>query len=211
MCEEKDIEKIKEILGDNLVTLAAYNNGDETRCLAVCNILDFETISSLKKLKAPPMVFTESEINNALDVFPVDFLNIKRNHKLLYGKDNLDDIEISKEKLRHQLEFEFRSKLIHLRQSYLTSDGDNLEDIILSAVPTLAPIIGALMYLKDMHSKYDPDLVKVMIGIDTRVVKDIHDIRIGKAKFEGDKSKYIEKLINVLTQIGDEVDKIEVG
>lgn len=209
--EKKDIDEIKKIFGDNLVTLAEYNNGDETRCLAVCNNLDFKTLTDLKKIDIVPMVLTRDEIKSAARVFPVELLNIKRHHKLLYGEDILKDIDISKENLRRQLEFEFRSKLIHLRQSYIKSEGDDLEDIILSAVPTLAPIIGAIMYIKGMEIKYNPDLIKIMIGIDTRVVMDIHKIRIGKAKFKGDKNIYIERLINVLTQAGNIVDKMEIS
>ena len=210
MYKKEDIEEIKKVLGENLVALAEYNNGDETRCIAICNTLDLKTLNDLKKVDIMPMVFTKDEIKNAIDVFPVEFLNINKHHKMLYGEDILKDIEVSKEKLRNQLEFEFRSKLIHLRQSYLKSDGDDLEDMILSAVPTLAPIIGALMYLKGIETKYDSDLIKVMVGIDTRIVMDIHNIRIGKSKFDGDKSKYVERLINILTQIGDLVDKMEV-
>jgi hypothetical protein len=210
MFEKEDIEEIKRVLGENLVTLAEYNNGDETRCLAICNTLDVKILNDIKKVDMIPMVFTKNEIKNAVDVFPVELLNIKKHHKMLYGEDILKDIEISKEKLRHQLEFEFRSKLIHLRQAYIKSDGEDLGDLILNAVPTLAPIIGALMYIKGVETKYDPDLVKVMIGIDTKVVMDIHKIRIGKAKFEGDKNKYIERLIDVLTQVGDIVDKMEI-
>lgn len=211
MYEKEDIEEIKKILGENLVTLAEYNNGDETKCLAICNNLDFKTLTDLKKVDIVPMVFTKDEIKNAVDVFPVEFLNIKKRRTILYGEDILKDIEISKEKLRHQLEFEFRSKLIHLRQAYLKSDGNDLDGLILNAVPTLAPIIGALMYIKGMDTKYDPDIVKIMVGIDTKVVMEIHKIRTGKAKFEGDKNKYIERLINVLTQAGDIIDKMEVS
>lgn len=211
MYKKEDIEEIKKILGENLVTLVEYNNGDETKCLAICNNLDFKTLTDLKKVDIIPMVFTKNEIKNAVDVFPVEFLNIKRHHKLLYGENILENIDVSKEKLRHQLEFEFRSKLIHLRQAYLKSEGDDVDDLILSAVPTLAPIIGALMYIKGAGTKYDPDVVKVMIGIDTKIVMDIYKIRTGKAKFEGDKNKYIERLINVLTQVGDIVDKMEVS
>lgn len=211
MYEKEDIEDMKKILGENLVMLAEYNNGDEIRCLAICNNLDFKILTDLKKVDIIPMVFTKNEIKNAIDVFPVEFLNIKRHHKLLYGEDIFKDIEVSKEKLRHQLEFEFRSKLFHLRQSYLKSDRDDLDDLILNAVPTLAPIIGALMYIKGMETRYDPDIVKVMIGIDTKIVMDIHKIRTGKAKFEGDKNKYIEGLISVLMQVGDLVDKMEVS
>ena len=210
MYQKEDVEEIKKVLGENLVMLAEYNNGDETRCIAICNILDLKTLDDLKKVDIMPMVFTKDEIKNAIDVFPVEFLNIKKHHKMLYGEDIFKNIEVSKEKLRHQLEFEFRSKLIHLRQSYLKSDGDDLEDMILSAVPTLAPIIGSLMYLKGVDVKYDSDLVKVMVGIDTRVIMDIHKIRTGKSKFEGDKSKYVERLINVLTHVGNLVDKMEM-
>lgn len=210
MVENRYVEKIKNILGENLVTLAEYNNGDEVRCLAICNSLDFKTITDLKGLDTIPMVFTKEEIKNALDVFPVEFLNIKRHHKVIYGEDILKDINVSRQNLRHQLEFEFRSKLIHLRQSYMQSNGDDLEDVILRSVPTLAPIIGALMYLKDEDIKYDPDIVESIVGVDTKVIVDIHNIRIGKTKFEEDKSKYVEKLINVLKQVGDVVDKIDV-
>lgn len=212
MCKEKDVQKIKEILGENLVALAEYNNGDEIRCLAICKTLDFKTLSGLKKLSVSgaPVLFTQEEIKNAIDVFPIEFLNIKRHHKMLYGEDILKDIDISKDNLRHQLESEFRSKLVHLRSAYILSDGKDLEDIILNAVPNLAPIIGALMYLKGVDTKFDPDILKLMIGIDTKIVMDIYKIRTGKTKFEGNKEKYIERLINTITQVGDIVDKMKV-
>lgn len=209
MYTKEDIEEIKKVLGANLLTLAEYNNGDETRCLAICNNLDFKTLTDLKKVDIIPMVLTKEEIKNAVDVFPVEFLNIKRHNKILYGEDILKDIVVSKDDLRRQLEFEFRSKLIHLRQAYIKSHGEDLEDLILNAVPTLAPIIGALMYIKGVESKYDPDLIKVMIGIDTRIVMDIYKIRIGKSRFEGDRNKYVDRLINVLTKVGDIVEKME--
>ncbi len=212
MCKEKDVQKLKEVLGENLVTLAEYNNGDEIRCLAVCKTLDFKTLSGLKKLSSDsvPVLFTQEEIKNAIDVFPVEFLNIKRHHKMLYGEDILKDVDISKECLRRQLEFEFRSKLIHLRRAYILSNRKDLDEIILNAVPNLAPIIGAVTYLKEINIKFDPDVIKLMIGIDTKVIMDIHRIKTGKAKFEGNKEKYIERLINVLIQVGDLVDKMKI-
>ena len=108
-------KKIKEILGENLVTLAEYYNGNERNLLAVCNTLDFESLRKLKDIKEIPFFLTKEEIIDGIDVFPIEFLNIRQHHKILYGEDFLKDIEISKKDLRHQLEFEFRSKLIHLR------------------------------------------------------------------------------------------------
>ncbi|MFA4935042.1 MAG: hypothetical protein WC568_04320, partial [Candidatus Methanoperedens sp.] len=166
----KDTElKIKEILGENLVTLAEYYTGDERALLAVCNTLDFEHIQKLKQLKEIPLVFTREEIMDGTDVFPIEFLNIRKHHKTLYGDDFLEDIGISKKNLRQQLEFDLRSKLIHLRKEYLLSNGRHLENLILSAVPTLVPIIGGLIYLKDLRYEDTHDMFKVVsegYGID---------------------------------------------
>lgn len=204
-----EVEKIKEMLGENLVTLVDYNNGDEMRRLAVCKSLSFETLTKLKELREKPIIFSEDEVRNAIDVFPVEFLNIKRHHKLLYGSDIFINMEISKKNMRHQLEFEFRSKLIHLRQSYIHSDGDVMDEIIMEAIPALAPIIGALMYMKDVSTKYDAETFKSLYGVDTQILVDIHNIRIGKTKFDKDKNQYIIKLINVLEQIGKIVNGLE--
>jgi hypothetical protein len=206
--------KIKEILGENLVTLAEYYTGDERKLLAVCNALDFDVLQKLKQNKELPLLFTKEELMQGVDVFPVEFLNIKLHYKILYGEDILKDIKISKENLRHQLEFEFRSKLIHLRSEYLLFKERELESLILSTVPALAPIMGGLGYLKDLQhgdTREMFDVVSRGYGIDVSVLKEIHDIRQGKAKFKKDKEQYIKELINVLSGIGKIIDEIKVS
>ena len=66
-----------------------------------------------------PVYFTASEIANAADVFPIEFQQMKRARKVLYGRDVLAGVDISNENLRHQVEFEMRSKLILLRRQYI--------------------------------------------------------------------------------------------
>lgn len=209
-----ETEKIKEILGENLVMLAEYYSGGEKNLLAICDILDFDSLQKLKQLKEIPFIFTKEELTDGVDVFPIEFLNIKQHHKILYGDNLLTDLVISKENLRRQLEFEFRSKLIHLRRQYLLSKGKHLEALILSAVPTLAPILGGLMYLKDLHYIDTQDMFRVVsdgYGIDVRILKEIYDIRQKKAKFKKDKEQYVKELINVLTAIEEAVDQIKVS
>jgi hypothetical protein len=208
------IMKIKEILGENLVTLAEYYIGDEKKLIAICRNLDLDILQKLKKSEEIPILFTKEELMQGVDVFPVEFLNIKLHHKILYGEDLLKDLKISKENLRHQLEFEFRSKLIHLRSEYLLYSGRELEALILSAIPALAPIMGGLVYLKDL--KYGDtgemfDIVSEGYGIDVGVLKEIYDVRRGKAKFKNDKEQYIKELINVLSGIGKIIDELEVS
>ena len=207
-----EIEKIKEILGDNLVSLVEYQTGDDVTHLAVCRDLDFETLQKLKQLEEIPLLLTKKELVDGVDVFPIEFLNIKQHHTILHGEDFLKDIHVSKEHLRHQLEFEIRSKLIHLRGEYLQYKDKDLEALILAAVPTLAPLLGALLYLKNLQDS--PDMFTVVsdgYGVDTHVLKDIYDIRRNDAQFREDRDQYIKSLIKVLSDIGEIVDEHEVN
>ncbi|MDY6965695.1 MAG: hypothetical protein SVM80_06970 [Halobacteriota archaeon] len=205
--------KIEETLGDNLVTLAEYYRGTEKNLLAVCRTIDLETLKGLKQLKEKPLLFTQEELISGVDVFPIDFLNIKEHHRILYGEDFLKDLKISKGNLRHQLEFEFRSKLIHLRREFLQFKGKGLDNLILSAVPALMPIIGGLICLKDLGYDDTQDLFKVVsdgYGINVQVLKEIYEIRQGRSKFKKDKEYYIKELIRVLTEIGKIIDDFKV-
>ncbi|MGP8319343.1 MAG: hypothetical protein ACT6FD_00920 [Methanosarcinaceae archaeon] len=207
-----EIETIKEILGDNLITLAEYQTGIEVTPLAICRNLEFKTLQKLKQLDKIPLLLTKEELIDGVDVFPIEFLNIKQHHTILYGEDFLNDIHISKEHLRHQLEFEIRSKLIHLREEYLQYKGKDLEALILAAVPTLAPLLGALLYLKNLQDS--PDMFMAVsdgYGVDTNVLKDIYDIRRGNAQFREDRDQYIRSIIKVLSEIGEIIDDHEVN
>lgn len=203
-------EKIKETLGESLVSLVEYNNGDEIRHLVVCHSLSIKELDGLRQLKEPPIVFTKDEVDNGVDVFPIEFLNIKRHHELLAGEDIFDNMQISKKNLRHQLEFEFRSKLVHLRHAYLTTKDKDIDKVILDAVPILAPIVGALTYLKDDDAKFDVEHFITLYGINMQVLKEISNARKGITKLKKDKGYYISNLINILTEIGKAVDRIEI-
>ncbi|MGH9948989.1 MAG: hypothetical protein ACRD6X_17600, partial [Pyrinomonadaceae bacterium] len=68
-----------------------------------------------------PVYFTVSELQNAADVFPIEFHQMTVAHKVLYGVDVLADLKISDAFLRHQTEYELRSKLIQLRRQYISA------------------------------------------------------------------------------------------
>ena len=216
MTADTQIEKLTDILGSNLVALVQYHTGDETRLLAVCNHIDFTTLQSIKPLKEVPLVMTKEELTDGVDVFPIEFLNIKQHYEVFHGEDCLADIKISKKHLRHQLEFEFRSKLIHLREEYLQFKGKDLEHLILAAVPAIMPILGGLIHLKDLRNDWTDteELFRIVTdgyGIDTQVLEDIYSIRQKSSKMSKDKEQYIEHIIRILSDIGEIIDELEVN
>jgi hypothetical protein len=68
-----------------------------------------------------PVYFTSGEIEDAADVFPIEFVDMSQVRHVLYGKDPFESLDIGTHNLRHQLEYELRGKLIRLRRMLMTA------------------------------------------------------------------------------------------
>jgi len=77
-----------------------------------------------KKRVAAPLIMTPAYIDQSLDVFPIEFLNIKLLHDTLFGDDIFRDLDINKSDLRQACERELKVKLIGLRQGYISARGN---------------------------------------------------------------------------------------
>lgn len=129
-------KELKQELGNNLVSVILYGSaarGEYVRARSDLNLmlvfkkLDLEHITKVGKMmprkvrkQAPQLVFwTETEIENAWDVFPLEFEDVQGNHRCLAGTDPFKKRNVDKKHMRYQLEFELRSKLLTVRDSWL--------------------------------------------------------------------------------------------
>ncbi len=96
-----------------------------------------------------PVYFTVSELQTAADVFPIEFHNMERARKVLYGTDVLANIAISDEFLRHQTEYELRSKLIRLRRQYIPASVsvEGLVILMTESLSSFASLFRAVLML----------------------------------------------------------------
>lgn len=72
----------------------------------------------------PPLLISERELRRSLDVFPIEYADIRDAHRVLHGPDPFATLEIDPEHLRLQCEHELKSKQIRLRESYLLAAED---------------------------------------------------------------------------------------
>jgi hypothetical protein len=70
-----------------------------------------------------PLLLTTGTLEQSTDVFPIDFLDLKHRRALIQGTDVLAGLEVPLDNLRHQCEYELRSRFIGLRQAYLRAGG----------------------------------------------------------------------------------------
>lgn len=146
--------------GDRLDALYRYGRqelpqfrSNEIHLLAIVS----DTDSSLNGYKIPYFkkihslqVFTRSELNRSLDVFPLEFLDMKLDRELLAGTDLLAAINVSIDNVRHQAEFCLRSTVLRLRQAALLAPKGQLAVAGVSASDVVRSLRGLL---NTLHGK----------------------------------------------------------
>ncbi|MDY6973298.1 MAG: hypothetical protein SV775_13355 [Thermodesulfobacteriota bacterium] len=103
-----------------------------------------------KRNVAIPLFVTEGYVVASLDVFPIEYLSIKLNHLLVYGKDILESLTFDQELIRLQCEREIKGKLLLLREAFLETSGKGraMRGVISQSVRALIAVFEALLYLK---------------------------------------------------------------
>jgi len=102
-----------------------------------------------KKGIAAPLIMTPAYIESSLDVFPIEFFDLKNIHITIYGEDLLQGLRIDNRNLRFQCEREIKSKLISLRQGYLSCLGDkkSLASHLVNTISGYVPLFRAIINL----------------------------------------------------------------
>ena len=169
-----------------------------------------------KKRIAAPLIMTPEYIMNSLDVFPLEFLNIKLLHKTILGEDLFRDLEINRSNLRLQCERELKVRLIGLRQGYISCLGNSkmLMDMFIQSFSGYIPLFKGIILLLGKeppitNSDVMTELEEVS-GVNTSVFK-----RVLKQKKQ--KTKLMMEQLNTIFQdyyaaiekLGDITDDIK--
>jgi hypothetical protein len=132
-----------------------------------------------KKRIASPLIMTPEYIRNSLDVFPVEFLNIKLLHKTTFGEDLFQNLMIDRSDLRLQCERELKVRLIGLRQGYISAIGNAkiLTDLFINTIAGYVPLFrGIVLILGKEPPLRNEDVLAVLAevsGVDTKVFKTV--------------------------------------
>lgn len=222
---EQLIKEMENIVGDNLISAVKFGTeGEPNNILLVLNKLDFDVLNEIKPLvikhrkkgSVVPLIFTKGELFDGADVFPLEFLDIKQPHTTLYGEEIINKIKFDKKHVRRQLEFEFRSKLIHLRENYIwIKSYKELKNLLISAVPTLMPLFYGLLFLKDIKAPTNLNdlfgLVAQNYKVNLDILKKIKQVKEGKIKIKGEElGEYAKELMTLLTDFGHIVDEMKI-
>lgn len=174
------VEDLRATHKDNLTSVVLYGSaaaGDDVELRSDYNLLialNRITPEDLRLAQAPmrewqrlghplPVYFTVEELSDAADVFPIEFHQMANARIVLFGHDPFEYAKLSDANLRHQTEYELRSKLIQLRRLYIPASvsTEKLCDLMSDSLSSFAALFRAVLILFGQEAPVaKPDVVR---------------------------------------------------
>jgi hypothetical protein len=158
----------RKTFGGDLVSLILYGSGAAGHYVAGksdINVLVIVTEAGLERLDqaipavgkwrkravAVPLFMTRAFVLSSVDAYPIEFLNMKIRHGVIFGEDVLDAVSINPVHLRLQIERELKGKMLHLREGFLAAEGKakKIRELIKVSFNAILALFHAILYLKE--------------------------------------------------------------
>ncbi len=224
--------RLRDALGDNLVSLLAY--GSAVAAPGNAKKTDYQVLAIAKRLSANdlrlarpalqwwtgegyaiPVLFTEAEFVQSLDVFPIEFRHMKRAYQVLDGRDPLAGVEVSNAHLRWQTEHELRGKLLRLRSLYPSASGSpaSLQKLMTESVVSFVRLLRPVL---ELHGDAPPlgrlataRMTGERLGLDAGALVRILQLREEPRELmEAEAQDLFSSYLDCLSRIIDAVDAI---
>jgi hypothetical protein len=228
------VENLRAAHGDNLASIVLYGSvaagdhvsehSDHNLLIALNRIASEDLRLSqnalrdwLKSGQPPPVYFTVEELKRAADVFPIEFLQMEKARRVLYGRDPFEFVEISQANLRHQTEYELRTKLIQLRRLYIpaSTSVEKLCALMSDSLASFAALFRAVLIL---HGQEPPiskaDSIRAtarLLGLNDSPFEQILELRSkrGKTLTEAEANNVFSAYLSQIERVIEAVDRIE--
>ncbi|MBN1930896.1 MAG: hypothetical protein JW786_04720 [Desulfobacterales bacterium] len=224
----------KETFGNDLLSIILYGSGADGSYQPGKSDLNFliilsetginhlekaiKTVRYWKKRKvATPFFMTESYIMSSLDSYPIEFLDMKKNHVLIFGEDILNRLSFNPHYIRLQCERELKGKILHLREGFIETQGQEkqLRNLIKISLKAFIAIFRALLSLKDKDIPRERRKIIISTAKEFSINPDIFlkclDIREEIDNFSSSDVQTIFKAyLNEVVKLSELIDKFEI-
>jgi predicted nucleotidyltransferase len=167
-----------------------------------------------------PLVLDSRTVREGAPIFPIEFGEMKRAHRMLFGADLFLDLPVPTENLRRQCEFELRAKLLALRQAYLREAGSAASALRLAQESLKSFLIvmrNALMLLGEspptrladvldrVEARWDLALPTWRRVLATRM----EGVRVKRSEMAALVGAYLEEAAALVAHFGDPLDRAD--
>lgn len=228
------VEDLRVSHGENLASVVLYGSaaaGDHIELRSDYNILialHRITPEDLRVAQPPmrewqrlghplPVYFTVEELADAADVFPIEFHQMANARFVLYGQDPFEFVQLSDQNLRHQTEYELRSKVIQLRRLYIPASlsVEKLASLMSESLSSFAALFRAVLLLLGHEPPVaKPDCVRMtanVLQLDVAPFERIFEFRTGESfpPSEKEANELFAAYLLQLEKVVDAVDELD--
>ncbi len=188
-------QRLQAACGDNLLGLTLYGpivtaefnvSRQSAQNLLVLQDVDLQLLRTIardgnqfgRQHIAAPIVMTPQYINDSLDTFPLELIEIQLTHITILGTDHFDGLKFEDAHVRLQCERELKTQLIGMRQGLLAAAGREklLGSLEVNSARKLLRTMQGLLWLKgqkDVRNEAD-----IVAGTEELIDKQLPGIRV---------------------------------
>jgi hypothetical protein len=230
---EQLVGKLQAAFGNRLVSVVLYGSaavGDHQPKFSDYNILCVLTEIARRELAAgepvfrwwrqqgspSPLLLSESEAANSTDCFAIEFHDIQKHHRILFGKDVVTPLVVDDSFYRAQVEHDLRAKLLRLRQKAagMLSEPDQLRRLLADSVATFCVLFRHALALHAVEAPSKKrDVVRAVastFAVDPAPFEKLLDLREEQVKpREVDPLALLDAYLDGIGLVVDAVDRLE--
>ena len=217
--------KLLDLHKENVVSIVLYGSAtgknfipkkSDINLAVVLKNLEFKELKNSLKLIdygmakriSAPLFLSLSHIETSKDTFPIEFIEIKENNILVYGKDVFGGLNIDEANLRLFCKREIEGKLIRIRQAYLEIGlkKKGVEALMKKSLNSLIPVFRALLRQKTKKPSVDKEQILIEFcnyyGLSKDVFIAILRDRTNDEKIKGEDAEvFFEKYIKEIEKL----------
>ena len=217
--------RLLDIHKENIVSIVLYGSAtgkyfmskkSDINLAVVFRNLEFQQLKDSLKLIdygiskriTAPLLLSLSHIESSKDAFPVEFIEIKENNILLYGKDVFSGLKIDEANIKLFCKREIEGKLIRLRQAYLEIGlkRKGVEALMKESMYSLLPVFRALLRSKAQNPPIDKEQVIIEFCNHYGLAKDVFIAilrdRMNDEKIKGEDTEvFFEKYLREIEKL----------
>jgi hypothetical protein len=183
---------LRHVFGTRLHSVVAYglhrksHDDDLLHTLALVDRVTFDDLAACapeadkweRRGLAVPLLISRDEFVRTLDVFPVEYDAIIRDHAIVDGHSAFDGIRVNDLDLRRGIELQAKSHLIHLREGFLESgrDSGRVARLIAASAPAFRRLLANIARLNGRMPDSDEgiaDAAADQVGLDRAMVREV--------------------------------------
>jgi predicted nucleotidyltransferase len=229
---EQFTEAIQERCGDNLRSVILFGSaaagdyathGSDYNLLIVLNDLSPAALRALSRPVSaweragnpPPLLFTPEQLTQAVDVFPVEMMDLRDAHRILAGEDPVAGLQPSMDHLRLQVERELRVALLRLRRGYLTVSErpGRLAALLVGSLSSVLAVFRAALRLYGQPVPMDKwaalDQLRTKVALNSDCLQRIRALKTGEQRLKTiDAGPLFEEYVKAIEAVVDAVDRL---